>query len=104
VSVDDCEEGFFFYSGIQMDEQVEHSDRVTFSLTPRSVAVSSERIDPETVSTVFLPARITSAHLMASRRSKNRQRETVETVYGFRDVAFTATGRGVNERATCSFN
>jgi hypothetical protein len=70
-----------------MDEQGVYSNSMTFSLTPRLIAVTSERIDPETVSTVFLPARmsfsVTSARLTISRGSKDRQRETVETVYGF---------------------
>jgi hypothetical protein len=96
-----------FYSGIQMDGQVEHIG-VTFSLTPRPVAVTSERIDPETVSTVFLLARmsisVTSARLTTSRRIKARQRETVKTVHGFLAATFTAINRGVTERAIRSFN
>jgi hypothetical protein len=70
---------------MQMDEQVEHSTSVTLSLTPRFIAVTSERIDPETVSTVFLPAGIsmTPARLTISQRIEERQRETVKTVGGF---------------------
>jgi hypothetical protein len=75
------------YSGMQMDEQVEHSISVTLSLTPRRVAVTSEGFEPKTVSTVFLPTQMfvsmTPARLTIRQGIEARQRETVKTVDGF---------------------
>ncbi|MEW6209424.1 MAG: hypothetical protein AB1631_13725 [Acidobacteriota bacterium] len=87
-----------------MDEQEECRVSAAFSLTPRLIAVKSERLQSETVSTVFPPAQmsVTTVYLMISQRIKERQEETVETVPCHQCASLTAINRGVNERVSCS--
>jgi hypothetical protein len=88
---------------MQMDEQVECSRSDALSLTPRLIAVTSESLEPKTVSTVFCPIDVDLESICASR-------ETVKTVLLHSPVALTAINRGVNEnvlippRSTCSSN
>jgi hypothetical protein len=89
------------YSGLQLDEQDECRRSATFSLTPRLIAVKSERVQLVTVLTVFLTAQMstsrTTARLMIRQRIEERQEETVKTVTHHSPVALTAINRGVNE-------
>jgi hypothetical protein len=59
------------YFDRQLDEEVEFN--TTLSLTPRLIAVTSEKAEPETVSTVFLPARGRTWQNLRDRQPANQK-------------------------------